>query len=404
MSRPTSLRRAPEWDSDYTSALVLSGVLHALAFAAIVVMGTLIHPRPLPIQAYTVELTDGRGLGGRLPPGPLDRPLGGPHAGGPKPSPAPTSASPAAESKPVEAPKPPEPMAKAPPEPPKPEPPKAEPRPEPKPEPPPKPEAVKVPEPKPEPKPEAKPEPKPEPKPEAKPPPKPEAKPEPKKPEEPQPEAKKPEPAKPEPKKPEEPQPEAKKPEAKKPEPAQPEPKKPASAATPAAKPAARPTTAGAPGATGAAESPAAEGPPRDAYAAAMERRLKSMAGGGGLGGTEAGTGPIGAGGPGGGGGQMVGLEFIRYRQQVIETVKAQWANALRRPGLVVKVQFAIAADGAVSDVHVAQSSGDAAYDSSALRAVQKANPLPAPPPQYKAQFSEFLIEFHSEEGGQGAG
>ena len=332
-SRP--LRLAPEWDDRFTRMLVLSALGHALVLVAVVVLAGRLGPRPLPMVAYTVELSDPNALGGRLPPGAPAADL----SGGPTAPPAP--------------------------------PPKAEPA-----------EPAKPPEPKPEPKPVATAEPpavpitipeKPKP-----PEPKPEAKPaEPPKPPEPKPEAKPAEPKPPEPpKKPEPP----KAPVAKTPEPAKPT----------AAKPASPPGRE--------------EAAPRDAYSAAAERwRQRS---GGGVGGNDTGSGPIGSGGEGkGGGGQLVGLEFMAYRQQVINTIKAQWTNVIGRPGLVAAVRFEIAPDGEVSGIRLAQSSGNPAYDASAMRAVQHAGQLPPPPARYANDFSEFVIEFHSEEsGGQGAG
>ena len=333
-SRP--LRLAPEWDDRFTRMVGLSALGHALVLAAVVLFAGRMGSRPLPMVAYTVELTDPSALGGRLPPGAPKADL----SGGPAEPPAP--------------------------------PPKAEPA-----------EPAKPPEPKPEPKPVAaaeeptvhvpeKPKP-PEPKPEAKPP------------EPPKPEVKKPEPPKPEPKKPEPP-----KVAATKPEPPRPPPK-------PAEAPKA---TASRPGSPGGNEEVA----PHDAYGAAAERwRQRS---GGGVGGHDGGSGPIGSGGEGkGGGGQLVGLEFIAYRQQVINTIKAQWTNVIGRPGLVAAVRFEIAPDGQVSNVRLAQGSGNPAYDASAMRAVQHVGQLPPPPARYVSEFHEFVIEFHSEEsGGRGAG
>src|SRR5262249_26506982 len=160
------------------------------------------------------------------------------------------------------------------------------------------------------------------------------------------------------------------------------------------------------------AEAPGKSGTPagqetRDEYAAAAERwRARAGKQGGGLGGTDTGSGPIGSGGQGpGGGGQLVGLEVMGYRQQVINTVKARWTNVISRPGLVAIIAFEIGSEGDVSSVRIERSSGDAAYDASAVRAVQRATPLPAPPARYVKEFHEFQIEFHSEEqGGQGAG
>ena len=351
-SRP--LRLAPEWDDRFARMIGLSALGHALVVAAAVLLAGHVGTRPLPMVAYTVELTDPSAVGGRLPPGAPGRDLSGGPAGPPASPP---------KAEPAEPPPPP---------------PKAEPA-----------EPAKPPEPKPEPKPVAaeettvhipeKPKPPEPPKPEAKPPePKPEAKP----PEPPKPQAKAQEPAR----SPEPPKAEAKKPEPPKPSPAKPpEPPK---------------TTASSAGSPGGRE----EATPRDAYSAAAERwRQRS---GGGLGGNDAGSGPIGSGGEGkGGGGQLVGLEFIAYRQQVINTIKAQWTNVLARPGMVAAVRFEIAPDGQVSNVRLAQSSGNPAYDASALRAVQHVGQLPPPPARYMSEFHEFVIEFHSEEsGGRGAG
>jgi len=434
--RRAVLRLAPEWDPQFTRATAVSLLLHLVVLAALIVVGRATPPRPLPMSAYTVELTDPAALGGRLPPGPLDKPLGpsgrpggrgeeraptvapSTEASGvqlaevpPGPTPAqpseprgdstvergavPSPQAKAAETAPV-------PQAAAPPVVEKPEPKKAvePPKPEPK-------KAVEPP--KPEPKKAVEP-PKPEPKKAVEPP-----KPEPKKAvEPPKPEPKKAvEPPKPEPKKAVEPP----KPEPKKAvEPPTPQPpetnKGPAEAAKGTqGKPAESPPSRSLPAAGGATSggatgAPAGQGPEKDAYALAMERRLRAGGGGGVGGASENSAGPIGVGGEGsGGGGQLVGLEFLRYRQLVIDTVKANWANPLRRSGLVAKVRFRIAPDGAISEARVTTSSGDAAYDQSAVRAVLRANPLPPPPASYRNEFSEFLIEFHSQDqGGRGSG
>jgi len=351
------LQPVSEWDPRLPRMLVVSLVGHVLVIALVVLLTPLAAPRPMPMIAYTVEITDPSALGGRTPPGAPGKQLTG---GATVPAPAGGTPKPEPEAKAEPAPAPVKP-------------------PEPKPEP----AAVKVPTPKAEAKPEPKPEPKPRPVP-----PKPEARPEPVAKVEP------PKPvAKPEPR----PEPKAEaKAETKKAEPAKPE-------ATAAAKPAAtpRPEPAGRAGGQAAGESP-----PQDAYGAAAERWRQKSTGGGGLGGQDSGSGPIGAGGDGkGGGGQLVGIEFLAYRQQVINAVKGAWANVLTRPGLVAKVRFEIAADGTVSGIRLEQGSGNPAYDASALRAVQRANPLPPPPARYAGEFRDFVIEFHSEEtGGQGTG
>src|SRR5881398_2995382 len=169
-SRP--LRLAPVWDDRFTRMVGLSALGHALVLVAVVLLVGRLGGRPLPMVAYTVELTDPSALGGRLPPGAPKADLSGGSAA-PLPAAPPPKAEPAEPAKPPEPPPEPKPAAAA-----------EEP-------------AVPIPE-KPKP---------PEPKPEAKPP------------EPPKPEVKKPEPPKPEPKKPEPPKVAATKPEPPRPPP-----------------------------------------------------------------------------------------------------------------------------------------------------------------------------------------
>src|SRR5205807_2026140 len=229
---PRPLRLAPEWDPRYTRMVAVSAAAHMLVVAAFILVAPYARLRPVPMTAYTVDLTDSRVLGGRLPPGPLTGELGG------------LQKTPAPEPKGQ-----PEAAAKAP------EPPAAPPKP-PEPEPPPK----------------------------------------------------------------------------------------------AAAKPAS-PAAATKPGdGRGKAGNPAGreDAPARDAYAAAAER-WKSR--GGGLAGSDTGSGPVGAGGEGkGGGGQLVGLDFLAYRQAIITTIKGQWTDVFARPGLLAKVRFEIPPDGGVGD------------------------------------------------------
>ena len=398
-------RGAAEWDWRFTRMCGVSALAHVAVGALVLILTARASERPLPLEAYTVEITDPRALGGRMPAGPRARDLSGAGSPAPPVAPAPTpapkpppTAPPGPPATVPPAPAPTAPPAPPPPVPPAPPPTTVEPEPAKAPEVPPAAVAKKEPEPpveqpKPAPEPEKKPEP-------------PANEPEPlaeKKPEKP-PEVKKPEPPKVEPKK-AEPSPKPPAPSAKKPEPA-PE-KAPPTKAPPAAEkvPApAKPPAEGAgakPGSPPAAPAPEQASPPRDAYAAAAERwRTKTQKeAGGGLGGSDTGSGPIGAGGTGpGGGGRLVGVEFLAYRQQVINAIKGRWTRTTLSPGLVAVVRFQIHPDGRVSDVRLERTSGNAAYDLSAMRAVQQASPLSPPPARYANDFSEFLIEFHSEE------
>src|SRR5438552_12344179 len=105
-SRP--LRLAPEWDDRFTRMVGLSALGHALVLAAVVLFAGRMGSRPLPMVAYTVELTDPSALGGRLPPGAPGPDLSGGPAAPPAPPPKPAEPPNAPN-----APKAPEPVAAA---------------------------------------------------------------------------------------------------------------------------------------------------------------------------------------------------------------------------------------------------------------------------------------------------
>src|SRR5437773_10981734 len=103
-SRP--LRLAPEWDDRFTRMVGLSALGHALVLAAVVVFAGRMGSRPLPMVAYTVELTDPSALGGRLPSGAPKADLSGGHAEPPAPPPKGAHAEPVKPPKPQPEPKP----------------------------------------------------------------------------------------------------------------------------------------------------------------------------------------------------------------------------------------------------------------------------------------------------------
>jgi colicin import membrane protein len=360
MPRAAAMGVVSGWDPQFSRMIGVSAGIHAAVLAIALVLLPLVRPAPLPIVAYTVELTDSNSLGGRLTPGRPDQPIGARAGAATTPEVPAKQGEPVAKSEPPppkEPEPPPKPIERAtPPEPPKPVEPEVK-LPSVEKPPPPKPEAKKPPEPKPEPKPEAK----------------------------------KPEPPKPEPAKAET------KPAAPKPAEAKPSDAKPAAEAKTPGKPQGKPDAESSDGADAS-----------DAYGTAAQKwRAKgATGGGGGLGGTDTTPGPAGTPGYGpGGGGQVVGFEFLAYQQRVVSMVKAAWTNAVTRSGLVAKVRFQIAPNGDVSGVRLEQASGDGTFDGSVLRAVQRSNPLPPPPARYASEFRDFVIEFHSEEeGGRAAG
>ncbi|MFQ5668147.1 MAG: energy transducer TonB [Candidatus Binatia bacterium] len=140
----------------------------------------------------------------------------------------------------------------------------------------------------------------------------------------------------------------------------------------------------------------------RNARIAAAIKRVRQQAGrrGGGSGpkaGVRAG-GPIAAGPGQGAGGAVRGVEYLVYYNRMINRIKHTWAWAGSDQSLEAVVQFHITESGEVLDVRIMRSSGDPGYDASVVRAVEAANPLPAPPAAYRTAFHEVEITFAPEQ------
>jgi len=104
--------------------------------------------------------------------------------------------------------------------------------------------------------------------------------------------------------------------------------------------------------------------------------------------------GPSGVGGKDpGGGGVVRGFEFLLYYDQLQERVKESWIVTERKPGLSAVVRFGVQPNGEIFAIELVESSGDKAFDQSVLRAVNKANPLPPPPPAYQREFAVQKVE-----------
>jgi colicin import membrane protein len=114
------------------------------------------------------------------------------------------------------------------------------------------------------------------------------------------------------------------------------------------------------------------------------------------------GAGPVTKGGDAGlgGGGEVRGIEFILYTQQLQRRVQESWIVAEKKPGLLAAVSFKIQTDGDVQEVELMKSSGDNTFDQSVLRAVRKAAPFPPPPQTYTQEFTTQKIVMNF--GGEG--
>lgn len=94
------------------------------------------------------------------------------------------------------------------------------------------------------------------------------------------------------------------------------------------------------------------------------------------------------------GGGVLKGIEFLVYRNQMLNLIKQKWAWVGRNPDLKVTVHFGVLDNGEIAGLQIVQSSGDATYDESVLRAMRKAAPLPPPPDSYRKDFMDVELTF----------
>lgn len=118
-----------------------------------------------------------------------------------------------------------------------------------------------------------------------------------------------------------------------------------------------------------------------------------------GLGGVEEGKGAaLGTGGDGGGGGVLMGLDFIIYKNQVEAIIKQNWTWVGANPNLTIRVGFKIGDGGDITDLTVLDRSGDGSFDDSVARAIRISSPLPPPPEKYRQIFGNYTLEFVSGE------
>ena len=68
------------------------------------------------------------------------------------------------------------------------------------------------------------------------------------------------------------------------------------------------------------------------------------------------------------------------YLGKVEKRIMAAWKLPPKSDGLKVTLRYTLAANGSVSSVRVEKSSGNQTFDDSAVQAVQRASPFPAPP------------------------
>lgn len=129
------------------------------------------------------------------------------------------------------------------------------------------------------------------------------------------------------------------------------------------------------------------------------ESAQRSSKGDGGSGGPGEGEGAAALGKGGRGGGTVRGMDYLIYQNRMLETIKGNWAWAGRGNQKVV-VHFSIKDNGEIIALKVVQSSGDASYDESVLRALKKSSPLAAPPEAYRKDFADVELTFRPQDLG----
>jgi protein TonB len=90
--------------------------------------------------------------------------------------------------------------------------------------------------------------------------------------------------------------------------------------------------------------------------------------------------------------------EYIKYRNMVKAKVQREWLRPPIAPGVKLKVAISvkISSSGQVISKSVIRKSGDAMWDNSIIRAIDRASPFPVPPPLVKEEAlnSGFQIQF----------
>lgn len=108
--------------------------------------------------------------------------------------------------------------------------------------------------------------------------------------------------------------------------------------------------------------------------------------------GAAAGTGP--SDGLGSVSADMPDFPYPWYLTLLRQKIWEQWSARMPPGTLECLVQFSILRDGAITDVRVEETSGDAAFDYAAMGAVRGAVPLPPLPPAFKERFLKVHIQF----------
>ncbi|MCB0353948.1 MAG: TonB C-terminal domain-containing protein [Bdellovibrionales bacterium] len=101
--------------------------------------------------------------------------------------------------------------------------------------------------------------------------------------------------------------------------------------------------------------------------------------------------------GKGFGGGELRPPAFFAYQKLLERFIRSGWRWHDPAAPLEARVCFRISPEGKLSDIALCGTSGNSQYDSSVLRAVAKADPVPAPPAEVYRFFEEVRMTFRPE-------
>lgn len=104
---------------------------------------------------------------------------------------------------------------------------------------------------------------------------------------------------------------------------------------------------------------------------------------------------------PGGGPGGGIGMRL--YQVEVEERIKGNWSYPVAlqtKEDLEAIVVVMVRREGAISNMELKKGSGNAIFDQSVLRAVERSDPLPPFPEGYRRSYDEIEIRFNLKELG----
>jgi len=88
----------------------------------------------------------------------------------------------------------------------------------------------------------------------------------------------------------------------------------------------------------------------------------------------------------------------VAYQNELQAHVKSGWRWMQRTDRLRTLIKVKISSNGDLTDVRIVESSGNSNFDDSVVRAVRKASPVPPPPKEFYADFSDVRFWFDSSD------